>query len=191
MTLSSLEKSWNETGGQKSFKNVSNLNRTFYVTGVVHTFGKGVGLHGAALLTSHASLIGTLLNYCNPLIYSTSLPTASVLAIRTAYEEMESSTSLRDELTRLTSIFRDECRHHSLNILPSNSPIQGILIPTNSAVMAAATLVKGYGYSCLPIRAPTVPSGSERLRIIIHAHNTEEEVVGLCNAIRKSIDQLT
>lgn len=156
----------------------------------MHTFGKGVGLHGAALLTSHASLIGTLLNYCKPLIYSTSLPISSVLAIRVAYEEMESSSTIRDKLTRLTSIFRTECQYQSLNILPSSSPIQGILIPTNNAVMTAATLVKGFGYSCLPIRAPTVPEGSERLRIIIHAHNTEEEVIGLCSAIRKSIDQL-
>lgn len=45
-------------------------------------------------------------------------------------------------------------------------------------------------HSCLPIRAPTVPEGSERLRIILHAHNSEEEVKGLCRAIKKSLDLL-
>ena len=160
------------------------------MTGVVHTFGKGVGLHGAALLTSHESLIGTLLNYCKPLIYSTSLPVSSVLAIRAAYTEMESSSHLREKLIDLTTIFRDECEKLSLNILPSRSPIQGILIPTNAAVMAAASTVKDLGYTCLPIRAPTVPEGSERLRIILHAHNSEEEVIGLCAAIKESLDRL-
>jgi 8-amino-7-oxononanoate synthase len=160
------------------------------MTGVVHTFGKGVGLHGAALLTSHESLIGTLLNYCKPLIYSTSLPVSSVLAIRAAYTEMESSSHLREKLIDLTTIFRDECEKLSLNILPSRSPIQGILIPTNAAVMAAASTVKDLGYTCLPIRAPTVPEGSERLRIILHAHNSEEEVKGLCAAIKESLDRL-
>jgi 8-amino-7-oxononanoate synthase len=160
------------------------------MTGVVHTFGKGVGLHGAALLTSHESLIGTLLNYCKPLIYSTSLPVSSVLSIRAAYDEMENSSHLREKLIDLTTIFRDECEKLSLNILPSLSPIQGILIPTNAAVMAAACTVKELGYTCLPIRAPTVPEGSERLRIILHAHNSEEEVIGLCAAIKQSLDRL-
>jgi 8-amino-7-oxononanoate synthase len=149
-----------------------------------------VGLHGAALLTSHESLIGTLLNYCKPLIYSTSLPVSSVLSIRAAYDEMENSSHLRDKLIDLTTIFRDECEKLSLNILPSLSPIQGILIPTNAAVMAAACTVKELGYTCLPIRAPTVPEGSERLRIILHAHNSEEEVIGLCAAIKQSLDRL-
>jgi 8-amino-7-oxononanoate synthase len=149
-----------------------------------------VGLHGAALLTSHESLIGTLLNYCKPLIYSTSLPVSSILSIRAAYDEMEKSSHLREKLIDLTTIFRDECEKLSLNILPSLSPIQGILIPTNAAVMAAACTVKELGYTCLPIRAPTVPEGSERLRIILHAHNSEEEVIGLCAAIKLSLDQL-
>ena len=159
-------------------------------TGVVHTFGKGVGLHGAALLTSHPSLIGTLLNYSKPLIYSTSLPISSVLAIKVAYEEMEKSNHLREKLQHLTSIFKNECDRLSLNALPSSSPIQGILIPTNAAVIAAANNVKNLGYTCLPIRAPTVPEGSERLRIILHAHNSEDEVKGLCHAIKTSIDLL-
>jgi 8-amino-7-oxononanoate synthase len=149
-----------------------------------------VGLHGAALLTSHESLIGTLLNYCKPLIYSTSLPVSSILSIRAAYDEMEKSSHLREKLIDLTTIFRDECEKLSLNILPSLSPIQGILIPTNAAVMAAACTVKELGYTCLPIRAPTVPEGSERLRIILHAHNSEEEVIGLCGAIKLSLDRL-
>ena len=161
------------------------------MTGVVHTFGKGVGLHGAALLTSHKSLIGTLLNYCKPLIYSTSLPIASVLSIRMAYMEMELSNHLREKLIYLTEIFRTECEILSLPVLPSQSPIQGILIPSNLAVMAAAATVKQAGYSCLPIRAPTVPEGSERLRIILHAHNSEEEVRGLCRAIKRSVDKHT
>ena len=161
------------------------------MTGVVHTFGKGVGLHGAALLTSHKSLIGTLLNYCKPLIYSTSLPVASVLSIRVAYEEMESSNHLREKLSRLTDTFRTECEILSLPVLPSQSPIQGILIPTNHAVMTAAATVKQAGFSCLPIRAPTVPEGSERLRIILHAHNSEDEVRGLCRAIKRSINACT
>jgi 8-amino-7-oxononanoate synthase len=155
--------------------------------GVVHTFGKAVGLHGAALMTSHASLIGTMLNYSRPFIYSTSLPVSSVRAVRIAYDAMAEAHCERAKLTQLVAVFRAECEALSLDILPSISPIQGVLIPSNHAVVRAANLVKQAGYTCLPIRAPTVPEGEERLRIVLHAHNSEEEVRGVCRAIKNAL----
>lgn len=35
-----------------------------------------------------------------------------------------------------------------------------------------------------PIRAPTVPAGKERLRVIVHSFNSEEEVTKLVEATR-------
>ena len=154
---------------------------------VVHTFGKAVGLHGAALLTSYDSVIGTMLNYCRPFIYSTSLPLSSIRAIRVAYEEMAIAHEPRAILSRLVQIFRTECSLLALDVLPSISPIQGVLIPTNHAVIRVANIVKSHGYHCLPIRAPTVPEGSERLRIILHAHNTDDQVRGLCRTIKNAL----
>ena len=158
-----------------------------HLLGVVHTFGKAVGLHGAALLTSYDSVIGTMFNYCRPFIYSTSLPMSSVRAIRMAYEEMAIAHEQRATLNHLVQIFRTECSLLTLDVLPSTSPIQGVLIPTNHAVIRVANIVKSHGYHCLPIRAPTVPEGSERLRIILHAHNTEEQVRGLCRTIKNAM----
>jgi 8-amino-7-oxononanoate synthase len=160
-----------------------NLTKHSNLLGVVHTFGKGVGLHGAALLTAHQCIIGTLLNYCRPLIYSTSLSLSSILAVQPAYEEIASASEARKRLFSLISLFRSECENAKLDILQSTSPIQAVLFPGNHAVVQAAARLREKGFLCLPIRAPTVPEGSERLRIIIHAHNTEEEVIGLCRAI--------
>ena len=39
------------------------------------------------------------------------------------------------------------------------------------------------GYNVKPIRSPTVPVGKERVRICIHANNTENQIYGLINAI--------
>ena len=155
--------------------------------GVVHTFGKAVGLHGAALLTSHEAVIGTVLNYCRPFIYSTSLPLSAVRAVKVAYDTMAAATTERAALARLVEVFREECAALALDALPSTSPIQGVLIPTNHAVVRAARIVGAQGYHCLPIRAPTVPEGSERLRIILHAHNSEDEVRGLCRTLKAAL----
>jgi 8-amino-7-oxononanoate synthase len=42
-----------------------------------------------------------------------------------------------------------------------------------------------------PIRSPTVPKGKERVRIIIHSHNTEEEVERLVDALTSEILAMT
>ncbi len=41
-------------------------------------------------------------------------------------------------------------------------------------------------FDVYPIRSPTVPKGKERIRIILHAHNKEEEVYALVKALLSS-----
>ncbi|CAG8440505.1 11419_t:CDS:1, partial [Cetraspora pellucida] len=44
-------------------------------------------------------------------------------------------------------------------------------------------IIQKAGYNVKPIRSPTVPVGKERVRICIHADNTEEEILGLISVI--------
>ena len=46
-----------------------------------------------------------------------------------------------------------------------------------------ALALQQQGFDVRPVMSPTVPEGKERLRIIVHAYNTEEEIVGLVQAI--------
>lgn len=154
---------------------------------VVYTFGKGLGFHGAALATQHPAVVGTMLNYCRPIVYSTSLPVPSLVALQCIYEEIgsQASSERRERLRNLTQLFRDRCDELALPILRgSSSPIQAVLFPGNRAVLAAAGQLLLSGFCCLPIRAPTVAQGAERLRIILHAHNSLDEVRELTAAIR-------
>lgn len=148
--------------------------------GVIHTFGKALGVHGAALVTPHRDLISYLVNYSRPLIYSTSLPLHSLVCIQEAYKIMSEAQDLRDHLFRLIEGFTTECNALGIDAIPSESPIQGVIIPGNQRVLSASAYLREGGFHCLPIRAPTVPEGLERLRIVLHAHNTQEEVRALC-----------
>ena len=154
--------------------------------GVVHTFGKAIGQHGAIFVTPHKVLIPILLNYSRPLIYSTALPIHSVLSIKASYEELlePSSVKSRNYLFELVHYFRSKCADLSIPLLPSVSPIQGVLLPGNDNVVRAAADLKSKGFSCFPIRAPTVAVGEERIRIVLHSHNSIEEVDALCFALR-------
>ena len=60
----------------------------------VHTFGKALGVHGAAVLGSDV-LRSYLINYARSLIYTTSLPTHSLLSIRAAYATMAAHPEVR------------------------------------------------------------------------------------------------
>ena len=58
----------------------------------------------------------------------------------------------------------------------SNSAIQSLIIPGNEAVMKMSEQLDDHGMTSLPIRSPTIPNGEERLRISLHAYNTEQEI---------------
>lgn len=166
----------------------------------VYTFGKAAGCHGAVICCSSPTLKEYLLNYARPFIYSTALPLHSLVTIRCSYQTF---TSLEGEERRrrvfalvrlfrrrvesmLTSIQKDD----HISLCPSNSPIQALLIPGNAACMDFCRIMKDqHGILLYPIRAPTVPKGQERVRIILHAHNTSEEVEHLVECMNKTLQQ--
>mmetsp|Transcript_9018 Transcript_9018/g.25142 ORF Transcript_9018/g.25142 Transcript_9018/m.25142 type:complete len:429 (-) Transcript_9018:77-1363(-) len=154
----------------------------------VHTFGKALGVHGAVVVGPHV-LRDYLINYARPLIYSTSLPAHSLASIRCAYALLRRTSAERQRwLRELLATF-----HERLARLPpgcalaSPSPIQAIVVPGNAECVAAAQMLQRRGFAVLPIRSPTVPAGTERLRIILHYHNTREEVNVLMDAIEEAL----
>ncbi len=139
----------------------------------IHTFGKAVGCHGAIVLGS-ARLRDFLINFSRPFIYTTALPPASVMAIAKAYALFP---GLHKERLRLQqSIERFQQAAIGYERLKSNTPIQVVVIPGNTAVRQLAESLQQAGLDIRPILYPTVPKGGERLRIVIHAFNTPEEM---------------
>ena len=60
----------------------------------VHTFGKALGAHGAVVVGS-AVLRTYLINYARSLIFTTSLPPHSLVAVRAAYAVMAAADEVR------------------------------------------------------------------------------------------------
>lgn len=151
----------------------------------LHTFGKAMGGHGAVVLGS--SLLRTfLLNFARPLIYTTALPYPSLLHIREAYRRLqENAADWLPALRQKIAFFRQQMRElpAPLRLLPSESPIQSVVVGGNEATRALARQIQQAGYDVRPILSPTVPVGEERLRICIHGFNTEEEMRGLVGVL--------
>lgn len=139
----------------------------------IHTFGKALGCHGAVVLGSYV-LRGYLINFCRAFIYTTALPPVSTAAIKAAYEIFPLLTHERSHLQSLVAVFQSAGT--AFKQMKSNTPVQSVIIPGNEKVKAAAALCQQNNFDVRAILYPTVPKESERLRIVLHAFNTVEEV---------------
>ena len=72
--------------------------------------------------------------------------------------------------------------------MPSDTPIQPLLVGTDTHALAMAAALEDRGYWVAPIRPPTVPEGSARLRITLSAAHDTHQVDGLLDALAQARD---
>lgn len=139
----------------------------------IHTFGKACGAHGAIILGSK-KLKDYLINFSRQFIYSTALPPAAMQAIAISYQTFPQMEKERDHLGELIGIFRKADLKYKR--LSGDTPIQIVVVPGNEEVKKVANTLQDNNFDIRPILYPTVPKGQERLRIVLHAFNTVDEV---------------
>ncbi|MGI4752009.1 MAG: aminotransferase class I/II-fold pyridoxal phosphate-dependent enzyme [Janthinobacterium lividum] len=166
---------------------VQSLNLQDQVFARTVTFGKALGSHGAIVLGSE-NLRNYLINFARSFIYTTAPSFHQLMTIKMAYQLLENSAEAQQQLLKLISIFKNALqKKHSKFLIESNSAIQSILISGNANAKSLAAHLQQNGFDVRAILSPTVPIGMERLRICIHAFNTEEEIIGLGLAISRQL----
>lgn len=158
---------------------VNELNLNDSVFAVVYTFGKAMGIHGAAIACQQ-KVRDYLINFSRPFIYTTAPSAFELISIQSAFNFLESHPSLQLNTHAKSSLFNE--------LLPSfstPSPIKSVTIGGNDQTKAVAKQLQNSGYDVRPILSPTVKEGTERLRICLHSFNTEEEIILLCAELRK------
>ncbi len=149
----------------------------------IYTFGKAMGIHGACVAASK-TVRDYLINFARPFIYTTALPPHSIASIECAFDFLQRNISLQQTLKSRIELFLTSTKS-ILNRVPSSSSIQTALYPGNSKVKKAAGILQKKGLDVRPILSPTVPVGSERLRICLHTYNTDEEIKLLASALEQ------
>lgn len=145
----------------------------------IYTFGKSIGAHGAVVVGSNMLRL-YLINFARSFIYSTALPTNELLTIKCAYNFAASNPEARQQLFNNIIYFRELASSiPELKFLPASGPIQGLLFEGNERVKKAAEFIQQAGFDIRAILSPTVPEGSERLRICLHSFNSPEEIKNL------------
>jgi 8-amino-7-oxononanoate synthase len=169
--------------GEKGRGQVCSLGLEEKVFARVHTFGKGLGVHGAAVLGNRI-LREYLINFSRAFIYTTALPFHSLAGIRCAYDLLDHSDAEMNKLHDLIKLFKARIGGKA-SLMESHSPVQCVIVPGNNEVKQVSAALQEAGFDVRPILSPTVPRGVERLRICIHAFNTGQEVTDLADAIIK------
>lgn len=144
----------------------------------IHTFGKGMGCHGACVVGSQ-TVKHYLINYSRPFIYTTAMPLHGLVTIKNAYDYLSNHKSYQLELERKIDLFK---KHVNVSI-ESNSPIQVVIVKGNSEVKKKALQLQQNGFDVRPVMSPTVKEGQERLRICIHTHNSDESILKLASLL--------
>jgi len=157
------------------------------------TLGKAAGV-GGAFICADATLIDWIIQKARSYIYTTAAPPACAHALLTSIEIIgnESGGAKRSHLNQLIDSFKTSLGVISKpwSLLPSQTPIQPLVIGSNESVMRASTLLEETGLWITAIRAPTVPVGTARLRVTISAAHTQDQVNQLVNDLKMISTQL-
>lgn len=131
---------------------------------IVGTFGKAIGSMGA-FATGSRTLIEYLTNKARSFIFSTALPPINIAFSKWIIENKLPNTY--------------EKRMNMLSIgkkAGSDSHIIPVIIGGNKETVDTCDILFHNGFFTLPIRPPTVPEGTSRLRLSLTTDITEKEI---------------
>ncbi len=135
---------------------------------LIVTFGKAVGVSGAAVLCDEMSA-EYLLQFARHLIYSTAMPPAQAWALQSALVCLQQGDDLRQQLAQNIAYFRRGASALPFRLMDSDSAIQPLIVGDDQHAMALARQLRARGCWVTAIRPPTVPPGTARLRITLNA----------------------
>ena len=153
------------------------------------TLGKAFGCFGAFVAGSEA-LINHLVNEARSYIYTTAMPPAVAAAARAALRRVIEDDWRREHLQVLIEYFRQGAASRGLTLMPSNSPIQPMIIGDSQSAMDLATGLQQKGFLVVAIRPPTVREGTARLRITLTAAHQTAQIDALLDAISATVSHV-
>ncbi len=143
----------------------------------MHTGGKALGVSGAYLACSQL-LREYLINKCRHLIFTTALPPITGLAWKHMLPHVEADIKGRTRLHANAQLFRRELASHGVSAVGEHY-IVPVIVGDDAKAVAAAKALQAKGYDVRAIRPPSVPPGTSRLRISIHADHDSETLARL------------
>ncbi len=161
------------------------------VTVINGTLAKAFGVLGGYIASSN-EIVDCIRSFAASFIFTTALPPAIAAGALASVRHLKTSTAERIRHQERAATLKRRLREANLPVMPSDSHIVPILVgdPVRCK-QATDILMRDYNIYVQPINYPTVPRGTERLRITPGPHHSDEmmdELVGALDQIWRGLD---
>lgn len=149
---------------------------------IIGTFGKALASYGAFAAVSQ-EIKDYLINKSRSFIFSTAISPLQAEWSRLMVEKMATMDAERDHLKHLSGKLHDILAKYSADCC-SDSHIQALIVGDAALAVEISHKLREQGIVALPIRTPTVPAGTERIRFSLSASMTDADLDKLDNALK-------
>ncbi|WBV43737.1 5-aminolevulinate synthase [Pseudoroseomonas cervicalis] len=149
------------------------------------TLSKGIGCYGG-YIAGEADLVDYVRSVAGGLIFTTALPPTTLAATLASIRQIRADAALRASLAARAQALKAALDKAGLPRLPSESHIVPIPVPGAARCRAVARrLLERHGLYVTPINYPTVPRGTERLRLCATPHHSDAMIAQLVAALQE------
>jgi len=147
------------------------------------TLAKGFGVMGGYVAANRA-IIDAIRSYAPEFIFTTALPPALCAAARASIEHLKGNGLERQQHQRQAQLTKDILSDAGLPVLKTETHIVPVMVGDARLCKAASDmLLEKHNIYIQPINYPTVPKGTERLRITPTPLHTDEMIIELRHAL--------
>lgn len=148
---------------------------------IIGTLGKAFASSGAFAII-RPELKDYLINRVRPFIFTTGMPPINAAWSRFVLQKMPNLDVERQHLRELGEQLRNGLRSKKLNTL-GNSQIVPLIVGENHVANELAEKISRNGFLALPVRPPTVPPDTARIRFSLHSGLKVTEVDNLLECL--------
>ncbi|MFH0702949.1 MAG: 8-amino-7-oxononanoate synthase [bacterium] len=153
--------------GEKGYGISEQTNLINEIDIIIGTFGKAIASIGAFILVDPI-LKDYIINKSRSFIFTTALPPVNIFWTLKVIKLLPKLQKQREHLAKISELLRSSLRNFGLDTL-GESQIVPVIIGNNNDTIKIAKKLQNKGYLMLPVRPPTVPEGTSRIRISLTA----------------------
>ncbi|MGR3978450.1 8-amino-7-oxononanoate synthase [Acinetobacter sp. 1207_04] len=148
---------------------------------LVGTFGKAMASIGGYLIC-HSIIRDYLINSMRPLIFSTAQPPICMAWTDFIFKKVLNLNAQRQHLQQISQTLQQAVISKGFDC-PSTSHIVPVIIGESTKTVEKAKALQDAGFYIMPVRPPTVPQHSSRLRISLTAQISDVEIAQLAQLL--------
>jgi glycine C-acetyltransferase len=151
---------------------------------IIGTLSKAIGVVGGYVAGSKA-MQEWLSHRGRPILFSTALPPSAIGAIIESVKILMETSEYTEKLWDNARYFKEKLATLGFDIGHSETPITPILVGDEAKTMVFSKTLLENGVFVSPIVFPTVPKGTGRIRCMISANHTKEQLDQACDIIKR------